>query len=188
MECNLIPFVNTIEELDLEDYGVFNDSKKALSIMKEYKNSFIYACAKSGISENIINEMKAQNIYSFKDIRRMSKIYNMSFKIRVYKDLTRKYTKEIGNQNENTIILVLLNNHYMVNKKLWISPYYIRNREEIKSRIHKMKPSEMLRINRREFYHDGRFKRYKKSKKPFKIMNVIKELFKVNALAPIEQI
>ena len=91
MECNLIPFVNTIEELDLEDYGVFNDSKKALSIMKEYKNSFIYACAKSGISENIINEMKAQNIYSFKDIRRMSKIYNMSFKIRVYKDLTRNY-------------------------------------------------------------------------------------------------
>ena len=58
--------------------------------------------------------------------------------------------------------------------------------EEIINKVHKMKSSEMLKINRKELYPDGRFKKYKKSKKPFKITTIIKTLFEVNGFEPIK--
>ena len=155
----------------------------------ERDNCFIYACSKWGISNEILNDMRysiKKRLFSIHDITIINQKLNLSFNIKVYKDNIKTKTIKIGTQDENTIKLILLNNHYMINKKVYVSPYYIRNREEIINKVHKMKSSEMLKINRKELYPDGRFKKYKKSKKPFKITTIIKTLFEVNGFEPIK--
>ena len=182
-------WLNKYNEINLEEFGIFSEINKRTVRIMERDNCFIYACSKWGISNEILNDMRysiKKRLFSIHDITIINQKLNLSFNIKVYKDNIKTKTIKIGTQDENTIKLILLNNHYMINKKVYVSPYYIRNREEIINKVHKMKSSEMLKINRKELYPDGRFKKYKKSKKPFKITTIIKTLFEVNGFEPIK--
>lgn len=70
----------------------------------------------------------------------------------------------------------------MIDKKVYVSPYYIKNRDKLS----RLKTKDKLMIDGINKNKDGSFKSYRKAKKPFKITTIINTLFQCNAFKPIK--
>ena len=96
------------------------------------------------------------------------------------KELDRSYI--VNPSGNNSVKLVLMYNHYMINDKVNVSPYYIKHRQEImidaKTRFSKRE--EKMRIIAKE---GNRF--IKSTNDSFSLRKVIQALFEVNAFEPI---
>ena len=152
--------------------------KQAIQLINR-DNCFVYACQQSGLSEDIINELR----YSFhkrsmsnKEIKQAAEDCDLKLTI---KEIDRSYI--INPSGNNSVKLVLMNNHYMINNKVNLSPYYILHKQEIikdpKARF--WKQSDKMRIIGKS---NGI---YQKSSKQFSLRKVIKTLFQINAFEPI---
>ena len=123
--------------INLEDYQIFNQINKHTIELMNRENCVIYACIKYGVDESIINHMKVIFKNRFISITKLDKVgkeCNIRFNIRCYKDINGD-TKSIvtgDTSNDATVVkLVLVNGHYMIDKEIAISPYYIRNYKSI---------------------------------------------------------
>ena len=85
----------------------------------------------------------------------------------------------IGNGSHN-VSLLLYYNHYMINERVKVSPYYIKHRDEINRdrNVRFWKLQDRILINRRNkcYYEKG---------KDFSLRKVFLALFEVNAFKPI---
>ena len=172
-------FLKGFPEIDLSKFMIFHKLDKQAIQLINRDNCFVYACQQAGLNEDIINELR----YSFhkrsmsnKEIKQAAEDCDLKLTI---KELDRSYV--INPSGNNSVKLVLMNNHYMINDKVNVSPYYILHKQEIikdpKARF--WKQSDKMRIIGKS---NGI---YQKSSKQFSLRKVIKALFQINAFEPI---
>ena len=168
----------TFNEIDLTKFMIFNKIGKQEASLIDSDNCFIYACRMSGIDNNIIDNLRYcihKRSLSTSDIVKAAKDCNLRIRIKEIDGRVRY----IGTGSIN-ISLILIYEHYMINERVKVSPYYIRNRNAINNdRIARYwsKQDRML-INKKV----GAY--YKKGDS-FSLRKVIIALFEVNAFKPI---
>ena len=111
------------------------------------------------------------------DITNVAKLCDIKFHI---KDPHKSYT--INPDGKNEVRLVLFHNHYMIDERVNVSPYYIKHRSEIMShpKARFWKREDKMRIEKKE---GNRY--IKSSLKSFSLRKVLQALFEVNAFEPI---
>lgn len=183
-------WINTFQELNLEIFGIFNEINPRTINLMERDNCFIYACKQWGLNEDLLNDMRyciKTRSFSLSDIKRISETLGLSFKIKVVREETKNIF--IGENSETLaqpINLILFHEHYMIDKKVNISPYYIKHRDEINANVKKMNLTERLKINGYEWLPDKSKKIYTKSKKQYSIIKVLRAIFESNGFRPIK--
>ena len=167
-----------IPEINLSRFMIFHELGKEQVKLIERDNCFIYACAQSGLDETILNDLRYsihKRSISTADITKAAKEC----------DLTVRIEREDGNNKvighgSHQVNLLLMFNHYMINERVNVSPYYIKHRNEINR-------DPLLRtwpINKRmtiKKKNDG----YYKLGTDFSLKKVLKALFEVEAFKPI---
>ena len=173
-------FLKGYPELNLERFMIFHklDSHAAQLINRD--NCFVYACQMAGISEDVINELR----YSFhkrsmthKEIKQAAIDCHLKLHI---KEPERSYV--INPSGTHTVKMVLMFNHYMIDEKVSVSPYYILHRDEIQRDkcARYWKRTDKMRIIGKT---DGHYVKSPNDK--FSLRKVIKALFQVGAFEPI---
>ena len=167
------------KEIDLSRFMIFNKLGKEEVNIIERDNCFIYACAMAGLDCHILDDLR-YNIHkrsiATSDITKAAN--ECDLKIRVKLANGEHYF--IGN-GTHEISLLLMNNHYMVNERVKVSPYYIKHREEINndrnSRFWKIEDRmRIYRKNSKGYYDKGT---------TFSLRKVLLALFDVGAFVPI---
>ena len=102
-------------------------------------NCFVYACIKAGVEEEIIDHMR--EIIRTRDfpqnkLQEISDATNLEFHIKVGYFTESKNNKTITHTPANgeikqTIELLLVDDHYMLNERLPMTTYFIKNYNEI---------------------------------------------------------
>lgn len=170
---------NLLPEVNLKRFMIFNKLDRYTAAEVERDNCFIYACRMAGVNENILNDMRYcihKRSFGVVDIKNISKELGLSFEIKT--DNAKLF---IGPKREDSIKLILINDHYMVNEKVNVSPYYIRNRNEIlsdKSLMH-WSAKDLISIVGR----NGKY--WTKSSKMFSLRKVLNAMFECNYFKPI---
>ena len=179
-------YVPTIP-IDLEVYGIYNVIKK-----ENYKdNCFIKACAESGVlSSTEIDALRS--FIRFREvprakIRDISDFIKCNFIIRTMdetKDKTHRIEYymntmkgKLGKDYGRTIDIVLWREHYMINKPVNITPYYIAHYEEILEKFPDMP------IERRQLICNA--KGDKTRSKGYKLSDILFALHENERLRPI---
>ena len=168
-------------EIDLERFMIFHKLDKHAASLIQRDNCFIYACQMSGIlDDSLLNDMRYsihKRSLTHQDIKDLSKEHDLKIHI---KEPDMSYY--INPSGKIEIRLVLMNNHYMIDEKANVSPYYILHKKEIMNdRIARYWSSEdKMRIVEKV---NGYYKKAPIAK--FSLRKVIKALFDVGAFEPI---
>ena len=150
------PYVATIN-IDLTPYQIFTDIKA-----KNYKhNCFVYACIESKLFSKTEIEYMCGLIITRripkKDLKKIAHELRVNIIIRTIDETrdtrhqmlcdcdTRKTLKETY---DRTIELYLYKDHYLLNKPLPITPYFIKNYEKIQEAYPDMKLADQQRLIR----------------------------------------
>ena len=167
-------------EINLERFMIFHRLDKHAVELINRDNCFVYACAMSGLSDALLNDLR----YSIKkrslthhDVHELAKEYDLKIHI---KELEHSYF--INPSGSIEVRLVLLYNHYMIDEKVNVSPYYILHKKEIMNdRITRYWKQEdkMKIVGKSNGYY------IKSSSNRFSLRKVISALFQVNAFEPI---
>ena len=159
---------------------IFHKLDKEIVELVNKENCFIYACRMYGLDNEIINEM-CYSIHkrsiSGADVSTIAKECDLKIHI---KESNRSYT--INSSGKHEVRLVLMNNHYMVDERVNVSPYYIKHKQEILTnpKTKFWKREEKMRIIGKE---GNRY--LKSSSNTFSLRKTIQALFEVNAFEPI---
>ena len=173
-------FLKGFPELNLERFMIFHklDSHAVELINKD--NCFVYACQMAGLDNDLINELR----YSFhkrsmthKEIKQAASVCDLKLHI---KEPERSYV--INPSGSHDVKLVLMFNHYMIDEKVSVSPYYILHKDEILNdrNTKYWKRTDKFRIIGKT---DGYY--IKSPKTGFSLRKVINALFQVKAFEPI---
>lgn len=170
---------NLLPELNLERYMIFNKLDSRTAAQVERDNCFIYACRMHGVNEQTLNDMRYcihKRSFGMVDIKNISSELGLSFIIS-----TGEKNIKIGN-GDNPIEMILMNNHYMLNEKVSVTPYYIRHREEIikNPSIKYWHNSDIVRIQR--ILPNGECIR---TTKKYSIRKILNTMFECNYFKPI---
>ena len=143
-------------------------------------NCFVYACQMAGLDNELINELR----YSFhkrsmthKEIKQAASVCDLKLHI---KEPDRSYV--INPSGSHEVKMVLMFNHYMIDEKVNVSPYYILHRDEIMkdNNARYWKRTDKFRIIGKS---DGHYVKSPRDK--FSLRKVINALFQVGAFEPI---
>ena len=167
-------------EIDLERFMIFSKLDKHAAQLIQRDNCFVYACAMSGLSESLLNDLRYsihKRSLTHQDIHELAKQHNLKLHI---KEPKRSYF--INPSGEIEVRLVLIHNHYMIDEKVNVSPYYILHKKEIMNdRITRYwKKEDKMRVIG---CINGHY--VKNSKTKFSLRKVIDALFQVEAFEPI---
>jgi len=176
------PYKLTIPHVNLERQMIFGaiDQKSVKAI--EGDNCLIYACKMAGVSEPKLNHMRNLiRIRSF-SLAKLGLIANeCDLWFTVY-DIMGK-THRIGPKKGTPINLLLFKGHYMLNERIPVSPFFIKNHSEI-LRAHQTRwwtLSEKQRTRGRK--NTGEF--VKPEKTDFKLITVLRAIFSVGGFTEI---
>lgn len=192
-------WLNKLPEINLEKYMIFNELNKRTAAQAERDNCFIYACRMAGVSNDIINNMRYsihKRSFGITDIKRISDETGLAFEIRLGDtDRDKEIIKPKGKEVKDTIKLLLLRDHYMVNEKMPISPYYIRHREEINNHpsAGKWSIEDRMMITKQNgkapaltsSRNNCAVKYYKKEKRMHSIRKILLAMLETDAFEPI---
>ncbi len=168
----------TINELNLERYMIFHKLDKQTVQIVNRDNCFIYACRMAELNDYIIDEMRCcirKRSFGIRDIKEIAIKCNIKFIIK--KQDGRN--KVINKDGETTVKLLLFEDHYMINEKVAISPYYLKHREQINRDCRYWKLCDKMLINR----FDGRY--YKKCDRLYSLRKVLKAIFEIDGFKTI---
>ena len=167
-------------EIDLRRFMIFNQLDKQAAQLIQRDNCFVYACCMAGLNESLLNDLRYsihKRSMTHQDIHDIAQEHDLKIHI---KESNRSYT--INPSGTIEIRLVLMYNHYMIDEKANVSPYYILHKKEIMSdRVAKYwsKEDKMRIVERTNGYY------VKSSKTKFSLRKVINALFQVEAFEPI---
>ena len=179
-------FVPTIP-VDLEIYGIYTDIKKS-----NYKdNCFIKACIESGVLEKTeiealrsfirlreVPRAKMREIADFIKcnfiIRTLDETKEPTHRVEAYMNTTKG---KLGKDYGRTIDMVLWRDHYMINKPVKMTPFYIAHYEEITEKFADMPIEDRQMISN----ISGRRTR----SKGYKLVDILIALHENNRLRPI---
>jgi len=176
------PYRLTIPHVNLERQMIFGaidqNSVKAI----EGDNCLIYACKMAGVSESKLNHMRnVVRIRSF-SLAKLGLISNECDLMVTVFDVEGK-THRIGPEKGTPINLLLFEGHYMLNERIPVSPFFIKNHSEI-LRAHQTRwwtLSEKQRTRGRK--STGEF--VKPEKTDFKLITVLRAIFSVGGFTEI---
>ena len=168
------------DEINLSRFMIFNKLDKQAVELINKENCFVYACRMAGLSNELIDDM-CYSIHkrsiSGADVSDVAKKHDLKIHI---KESNKSYT--INPNGTHEIKLVLMNNHYMVDERVNVSPYYIKHKQEIMTHpiARYWKREDKMRIINKEG------SQYIKSpSNSFSLRKVIQALFDVKAFEPI---
>ena len=171
--------------INLERYMIFNELNERTIRLMEEDNCLIYACKQFGVDQDIIDHMK--DIIKTKSFT-MSKLKEIAQDTGVgfYLEEVNGRHHKIGPQDNIVVPLLLMNEHYMLNEKVRISPYFIKHYYEIIADpvSKKKKPESLVNVTRKreingKMYYVGENKEY-----PLKL--ILRTLFECECFAPIK--
>ena len=172
--------------LNLERYMIFNKIDDRTIKLMEADNCLIYACKQFGLPPDIIDHMKDiihTKSFTMSKLKEISKDVNIGFYIEEGKNGLHH---KIGNQDGIVVPLLLMNDHYMLNERVKIAPYYIKHYYEIlqDSLAMKKPQNERQLICKRRCIHNKMYYVTEYTDYPLKL--VLKTLFKYNCFEPIK--
>ena len=171
--------------INLERYMIFNKLDERTIKLMEEDNCLIYACKQYGVEQDIIDHMKdiiKTKSFTMSKLKEIAQDTNIGF----YVEEKDGRHHKIGNQDGIVVPLLLLNEHYMLNERVKISPYYIKNYDAImRDPIASKKDTEdqQLIVKRREL-HGKLYYITEKHDYPLKL--ILKTLFDCNYFEPIK--
>ena len=172
--------------LDLTKYQIFNALNERTVKQMTNDNCIIYACINSGVNEDIISHMREvfrNRFISIGKLDTIGKECGLKFTIRYDTDKEKHKSVEVGFKPGKEIKLVLVNQHYMIDRDIFISPYYIHNWKEI-NKDRSIKHWEM----QRKYLISGKSNgKYYINREAFDIVDVLRALFDIHAFRPITQ-
>ena len=168
----------TFKEIDLSRFMIFHKLGKEEVHMIERDNCFIYACAMAGLDDKILDDLRysiQKRSIAMADITRAAKECDLKIRLK----LADGSVKHIGN-GSHELSLLLMENHYMVNERVKVSPYYIKHRDE----INKDRSARFWSIKDRMLIKEKWKGKYKKGNS-FSLRKVLLALFEVGAFKAI---
>ena len=171
--------------INLERYMIFNELNERTIHLMEQDNCLIYACKQFGVPEDIIDHMKdiiKTKSFTLSKLKEIAKDTGVSF----YVEEKDGRHHKIGTQEGIVVPLLLLNEHYMLNERVKISPYYIKHYNEILNDPIAMKKSleDRQLIMRRRELHGKLYYISENHDYPLKL--VLKTLFSCDYFEPIK--
>lgn len=167
-------------EIDLTRFMIFHQLDKQAAKLINRDNCFVYACEMAGLNDVLLNDLRysiQKRSLTHQDIHGLAKRYHLKIHI---KELDNSYY--INPSGSVEIRLVLINNHYMIDEKVNVSPYYILHKKEIMNdkiaRYWKKEDKMKITGKTNGYYQKSSFNK-------FSLRKVIKALFEVKAFEPI---
>lgn len=200
---------NTLPEVNLEKYMIFNRLDQRTVQIVERDNCFVYACKMAGVGDDVLDEMRKcikKRSFGIADIEEVAISCWLSFEIKTTthkvhvdakairkkllsgssskKELLERLTASGNREREDDpmlIKLLLIRDHYMFNERVPVSPYYILHRDEILNDklVRYWKREDRLRIVKRE----GKY--YQRGGESFSLHKVLDAMFEAGAFKPI---
>ena len=175
------PYIN-VSDIDLRKFGIFND------ISDESVNE---SClTQAFIASNILSINELKLLKSFiktrtvprSELHKISELLKIKIDVKIYYPETNKTSRKIfGEKYERIVKLIIIENHYMINEKLNVSEFYIKNYERINEEPRFKNHSRKTMLLK---YDD---KRYSFSKKCLGIRSLIYLMIKHKLLIPMNQ-
>ena len=172
--------------INLERYMIFNElNDRTVKIMEE-DNCLIYACKQYGLPQDIIDHMK--DIIKCKYFR-MTKLKQIAEETGVSFYVEEKHCRhhQYGSKdNKYNVPLLLFENHYMLNERVKISPYYVKHINEINAdRLASKRPLETRQlIDRIKMKKGKEYYAYDQPDYPLRL--ILKTIFEVGGFTPIK--
>ncbi len=168
----------TINGLNLERYMIFHRLDKRTVQIVNRDNCFIYACRMGGVSDDVIDEMRCcirKRSFGIRDIKEIASKCNLRFIIKKHDG--RNIT--INNEGETTLKLLLYEDHYMINEKVPIAPFYLKHIAAINRDCRYWKLSDRMLINR----YDGKY--WRKCDRLYSLRKILKAIFEIDGFKTI---
>ncbi|KAI5498108.1 organellar and viral DNA polymerase type B, partial [Trichomonas vaginalis G3] len=121
--------------INLERYQIFNELNKRTAALMTEDNCFVYACIQAGVDEETIDHMR--EVIRVRDfpqskVQEISDATGIAFNVTIgyfndsrHNEIKRYIPKEC--ETVRTIDLLLVEDHYMLNERLPMTTYFIRN-------------------------------------------------------------
>ncbi|EAX88388.1 hypothetical protein TVAG_126520 [Trichomonas vaginalis G3] len=125
--------------INLERYQIFNELNKRTATLMTEDNCFVYACIQAGVDGETIDHMR--EVIRVRDfpqskVQEISDSTGIAFNVTIgyfndsrHNEIKRYIPKEC--KTVRTIDLLLVEDHYMLNERLPMTTYFIRNYIEI---------------------------------------------------------
>ena len=175
--------------INLERYQIFNELNKRTAELMNRDNCFVYACIQAGVDERTIEFMreiiKSRSLPQSK-IQAIANETEIEFKVYLPESERHTITYTPKDENEKpktpkmTINLILMDEHYMLNERVPISTYFIKNYKNIVKKCSTWSLEKMQLVTR---LREGRY--VIDSKHTTKLCTVIKTLFQEGYFEPI---
>jgi hypothetical protein len=165
---------------------IFNSLNKNAAEKINGDNCFVYACKMAGIPEEKLRVMRELiRVESFPKyrIKQICTVVGIRFNI---KDAKSMETKSYGELDaEHTVNMLLMEDHYMIDEPIAISPFYIRYREEIEkaSTTRNWSLVDKMCITKRQLRDNGTY--YTREERTWDIKLVLSTIFEVEGFKPI---
>lgn len=171
--------------INLERYMIFNTLDKRTIKLMEEDNCLIYACKQFGLPRDIIDHMKdviKVKHFSLSKLKEVALDTGITFLVE-----ERDGRKHIQGDNKGIVVpLLLYENHYMLNERVKISPYYIRHIDEINAdrNASKWELGKKQIIDRYRLKGNKRYYSYDQPDYPLKL--VLRTIFECDGFEPIK--
>ena len=171
--------------INLERYMIFNELNKRTAKLMEEDNCLIYACKQYGLPQDIIDHMKdiiKVKHFSLAKLKEIAKETGVTFLVEE-KD-GRKHTQ--GDGKGIIVPLLLYQNHYMINERIKISPYYVKHIHEINADKNASKwiLEKKQIIDRTRVINGKTYYAFDQQDYPLKL--VLKTIFEVGGFEPLK--
>ena len=171
--------------INLERYMIFNELNARTAKLMEEDNCLIYACKQFGLPQDIIDHMKdiiKVKHFSLSKLKEIAKETGVTFLVEE-KD-GRKHTQ--GDGKGIVVPLLLFENHYMINERVKISPYYVRHIHEINAdkNASKWTLDKKQIIDRTRVINGKTYYAFDQQDYPLKL--ILKTIFEVDGFEPLK--
>ncbi len=173
-------WINCFPELNLERFGIFSEVSPRTIQLVSSDNCFVYALERSNVPSWIVSDLRDsvhKRFFTLSDVKTIAERFNLRLVI-----TCEGRVVSLGNPEADVKVdLLLIHKHYMVNEKVPISPFYVRNRDAIlnSKQAMAMSPAKRLTIS----WFDGTF--YHTSSRRYKLQSVLEAMFEVGAFTKL---
>ena len=173
------PYYN-ISDIDLSSYGIYHKDEWA-----NPESCLITAFRSSGILDenemNLLTSFIKTKSVPREELKNIAETFKTHIICKVHYD-EKTSTREFGKEYERKIKLHILGNHYILDKDVNVTPFYIKHYEQINSDVRFKNHPRKHMLKR---FDDNKHGSYEFDKKPCNIIKVIKTMIDNKLLIPM---
>ena len=173
------PYYN-ISDIDLSSYGIYHKDEWA-----NPESCLITAFRSSGILDenemNLLTSFIKTKSVPREELKNIAETFKTHIICKVHYN-EKTSTREFGKEYERKIKLHILGNHYILDKDVNVTPFYIKHYEQINSDVRFKNHPRKHMLKR---FDDNKHGSYEFDKKPCNIIKVIKTMIDNKLLIPM---